>query len=146
MTTGMILSELVDKPDNRMKFDIDQSQTDEFAWFRSLAKIHDKIGNFSDIRQHNTGEKIMASRSLTSENRKTGGEISKKTKDNSLKSGTPSKYTKLAPDIPQSLRIVELSDDSEEDDLIPYAKPDSDPEDEDEDPTLVERNRPTAPV
>ena len=31
-------------------------------------------------------------------------------------------------------------------DLVPYQKPDSDASDEDEDPTLVQRNRPNAPV
>jgi telomere length regulation protein len=47
-------------------------------------------------------------------------------------------------------RIIELVDDDvvdeDDDDILPYAKPDSDPEDEDEDPTLVERNKPKAPV
>ena len=42
---------------------------------------------------------------------------------------------------------MEVLDDSEDDDdLIPYAKPDSDPEDEDEDPTLINRDKPKAPV
>jgi telomere length regulation protein len=42
---------------------------------------------------------------------------------------------------------MEVLDDSEEDDdLVPYAKPDSDPEDEDEDPTMINRDKPKAPV
>lgn len=45
------------------------------------------------------------------------------------------------------ISIEEVDDDSEsEDDLISYQKPDDDPEDSDEDPTLINRSKPKAPV
>ncbi|KAB8299171.1 hypothetical protein EYC80_001274 [Monilinia laxa] len=49
------------------------------------------------------------------------------------------------------IAIEEIEDDDEvesddDDGLTPYAKPDSDAEDSDEDPTLITRNKPTAPV
>jgi len=48
---------------------------------------------------------------------------------------------------PTKSKIVEvMSDSDDDDDLIPFAKPDSDPEDSDEDATLVQRNKPKAPV
>jgi len=48
---------------------------------------------------------------------------------------------------PTKSKIVEvMSESDDDDDLIPFAKPDSDPEDSDEDATLVQRNKPKAPV
>jgi len=48
---------------------------------------------------------------------------------------------------PTKSKIVEvMSDSDDDDDLVPFAKPDSDPEDSDEDATLVQRNKPKAPV
>ena len=48
-----------------------------------------------------------------------------------------------APAKPMS-KIVQLVE--EDDDLVPYEKPDSDPEDDDEDPTLVSREKLRPPV
>ena len=48
---------------------------------------------------------------------------------------------------PMKTKIVEvMSGSDDDDDLTPFAKPDSDPEDSDEDATLVQRNKPKAPV
>ena len=48
----------------------------------------------------------------------------------------------------QGPRVVEVMSDSEDEDadLMVYEKPDSDPEDDTDDPTAINRNKPTAPV
>jgi telomere length regulation protein len=46
----------------------------------------------------------------------------------------------------EAMAVEEIHEAGGDDDIPGYAKPDSDEEDEDEDPTLVQRNKPTAPV
>ncbi|MCJ1310909.1 telomere binding protein [Agyrium rufum] len=67
--------------------------------------------------------------------------------------GTPQKTHNPKPTLASSSKIVSIeelsaSDSSEsfDSDLPTYAKPDTDPEDSDEDPTLITRNKPHAPV
>jgi telomere length regulation protein len=68
--------------------------------------------------------------------------------------GPPSRTTGARASNAQSVKVVSIeeigdseNDESEEDeDLIPYEKPDEDPSDSDDDPTLVQRNKPTPPV
>ena len=110
-----------------MRFKIEELETTEAQWYKSLTNVRDTIGSINVLK---SGAPAPASK--------------KKAKSRSDK-------IESMPIIPQrSTKIVaiqELNDDeSEEDDLVPYAKPDSDVEDSDEDPTLVQRNKPTAPV
>lgn len=133
MAVGKVISEIVDKPENAMKFEFEDGEKEEVEYFRKLMQINDKLGHIGDLELSQSG--FHNSHNRTS-----------KTKDTKQKS-----TDKFAPvggqSQPSGPRIVEVMDDSEEDDdLIPYAKPDSDPEDESDDPTAVQRNKPTAPV
>jgi len=134
MVVGMAVSELIDKPENRMKFDVEELETDEAKWYRQLIYVDDKTGDFTDAKT------CWKNKGSARSNRK---EIQLKEKKNTLvKPVAP----RNIPRVPTGPRIVEVLDEDDSDDLQPYAKPDSDPEDESEDPTSVNRNKPTAPV
>ncbi|KAF2085630.1 hypothetical protein K490DRAFT_67513 [Saccharata proteae CBS 121410] len=131
MVVGMAMSDLVDKPDNRLKFEFDESEDADARWFMQLTKIDDKIGSISNIRHTST---------QATESMPIRPSASKKMQN---------EHTKSNPQPPAvgGPRIIEILDESDsDDDLVPYSKPDSDPEDDSEDPTLVQRNKPTAPV
>ncbi|KAJ5646596.1 hypothetical protein N7490_002968 [Penicillium lividum] len=125
MIVGTGISELVEEPGKSMKFDLEEMRNAETQWYLSLMKTRDDIGSFESFKSLLKSDKSLSA---------------------------PSNANKPKPrSAPQ--RIVEvISDDEDEnnesdyDDLIPYAKPDDDAEDDDEDATLVQRNKPTAPV
>lgn len=134
MVVGMAISNLVDKPGSKMDFDIDDLKTPEAKWYQNLVKVDDKIGCFKDIKGA-FGVKEVDSATTARP---------RPTKKPTQPKPTPKP---LIQEEVQGPRIMEILDDSEEDDdLVPYAKPDSDPEDEDEDPTMINRDKPKAPV
>ncbi|CAC9890822.1 unnamed protein product [Aureobasidium pullulans] len=139
MVVGMAISDLVDKSGSKMNFDIDDMKTPEGKWYQHLVRVNDKVGNYTDIKNV-FGNETTNSLTKSSQTNKSPA---------SRKKPVPSK-PKPKPMIqeePRGSRIMEVLDDSEEDDdLVPYAKPDSDPEDEDEDPTMINRDKPKAPV
>lgn len=126
----MAISKMVDKAETQLKFDLESDEAAEAQWFQNLTEINDKLGNISDL-------KVQEKRSLLKQTTRKGA-----SKPASKITERPS-ITEI-----QGPRIVEvLSDDEDDDDdLVPYSKPDSDPEDETDDPTEINRNKPTAPV
>lgn len=138
MIVGMAISDLVDKPGSKMNFDIDDLKTAEGKWYQRLVKVDDKTGDHREIREvfdraHKVTERDFATMSSP---RSTKKPVQAKPKPRPV-----------VQEEPQGPRIMEVLEDSEEDDdLVPYAKPDSDPEDEDEDPTMINRDKPKAPV
>ncbi|KAL1603482.1 telomere binding protein [Paraconiothyrium brasiliense] len=130
IAVGMAISKTVDKPETQLKFDLEGAEAEETEWYQRLTQINDKLGEISDL-------KVQENRSSKQGDRK--GRTKAVTK------GTASPaVTEI-----QGPRIVEIlsdEDEDEDDDLIPYSKPDSDPEDETDDPTEINRNKPTAPV
>jgi telomere length regulation protein len=137
MVVGMAISDLVDKQGSKMNFEIDDLKTPEAKWYQHLVKVDDKIGSFKDIKE------AFGARSLT-ETDSTTTSKARPAKNLAQPKLTPKP---LIQEEVQGPRIMEVLDDSEEDDdLVPYAKPDFDPEDEDEDPTMINRDKPKAPV
>lgn len=131
MATGMAISQLVDKPENRMRFDIENGLEAEAQRFMQLVYVNDDIGDYRDIL------KLMLPRAASHSERSTSKETPKVlTKSAKSTKGNP------GPTFPKVVLIGQLDDE----DLIPYEKPDSDREDEEDDPTLVQRNPPIAPV
>ncbi len=132
MITATAISEIVDPKEKRMNFSMDEVHGAEGQWYRNLTKQEDRVGSISDL--------------------KLAPSASKKGHSNSLKQ----RVTKQKASIPfnksnassKIISIVELdsNSESEDEDLVAYEKPDSDPSDSEEDATLVERNRPVAPV
>ena len=131
MVVGTAFSELVDPKDKRMAFSTDEMNTSDGQWYRSLVTVNDSLGSIEDLKS--------ASAPLTESSVQPPRSINSSTSGGSKKAAqTSSKVI--------SIEEIDDSSNSEAEDLPMYEKPDSDPEDEDEDPTLVQRNRPMVPV
>ena len=115
-----------------MTFSSEEIKSTDGQWYRSLTSVEDVIGSIEDLKPRALVLKSPSSRPIQT-------------------AGTNGKITKPSTKTPSTSKIVSIeeilgSSDSEDDDLPMYEKPDSDESDEDEDPTLVQRNRPTVPV
>lgn len=114
-----------------MNFKSEEVNGTEGQWYMKLTKLEDSVGSISDLQ-------------LVSASKKTEIELSQ-VKATRAKSShvlvQPISESKII-----SIEEIEDSSDSEDEDLPLYEKPDSDPSDSEDDPTLVERNRPAAPV
>ena len=132
MVVGTAISELVDPKDKRMNFKIEEMNDADGLWYRALPAINDNIGSIEDLKPAHasrTQPQVKATKPANSQRRPQSPR-------------TPAKSTS------KIISIEEVDDDTDTDaeELPTYAKPDSDPSDEDEDPTLVQRDKPTAPV
>ncbi|OCK84672.1 hypothetical protein K432DRAFT_319798 [Lepidopterella palustris CBS 459.81] len=139
IVVGLAISELVDKPGNRLKFELDETQYSEAKWFQQLTNLNDKVGTPEDLKfvqiKMNTNQvKIGQTSDISSSKSRT----SRSTK---IYAGADVNCRQIT-----GPRIIEVEDDSEDDDLVPYGKPDSDPEDDYDDPTMIQRDKPKAPV
>jgi len=125
MVVGTVISSLIDKEGARMDFDVPVMNTPEALWYQSLVHVHDRIGTIKDLHASPSKQSLFKPLVDTQPPR--------------------AKIVKIAE---SKSRIIEVLEDDDEDDdgLTPYAKPDSDPENSDDDATNVQRNKPTAPV
>lgn len=131
MAVGEALSSLVDTGDKIMDFKVDDLATAEAKWLKSLVNVEDMVG---PIQPLSFGSPVRESNPTN------------------LRTQKPASKPTPRPTGSKIVAIEEIEDSGEEeqesddDGLTPYAKPDSDVEDSDEDATLVTRNKPTAPV
>jgi telomere length regulation protein len=127
MFVGEAISQLVDKDKKtKMIFKLDGADGQEGELWRELVFIVDKPKTVSLLRATSRSEARPVGTAK-------------------LPKAIPTRKAKEAK--PIKSKIVEVtSEPDEDDDLVPFAKPDSDPEDSDEDATLVQRNKPKAPV
>lgn len=126
MVVGEALSSLGHEGATRLDFQMDETKTDEAKWYKGLVDISDNIGPMDMLISRSTAATKRAEASKPRE--------------------MPPK-PKSKPKTEKPKMIIEEVDTSEsEDDIVPYAKPDSDAEDSDEDPTVVTRDKPKAPV
>ncbi|KAK6504026.1 telomere binding protein [Arthrobotrys conoides] len=137
MIVGETISKLVDKTERQLKFkdSLDVSDEEAAKW-RALVEVDDIIPSFDIFK-----DKVFEPSSLKRTSKKPASTLTKKPVVVEITS-TPG--TISITDI-SSTRIQEL-DSSSDDDLIPYPKPDSDPEDSDDDATLVNRKKIPPPV
>ncbi|GAM86006.1 hypothetical protein ANO11243_040160 [Dothideomycetidae sp. 11243] len=133
MCVGMGISRLVDEGSMIMNFDVDDVKSQYAQHLMELVDTRDTTGSLNEL----TPSKNQVSESAQI---KTNSSKTASTKTVRNISATPALSLGTGP------RIVEVLSDDEDGDLVPYAKPDSDPEDDDEDPTLVNRNKSKAPV
>ncbi|TID17367.1 Telomere length regulation protein [Venturia nashicola] len=140
MIVGMTMSSLTDKETGRLAFTDETLETPEAQWYRHLPRVNDHIGKIDDIQTQAVVQHLHS----TSQSVTTKTNVTNRLKTTKIQAGPrqgPSTSVISGP------RVVELDDETDEDDdLVPYGKPDSDPEDDDEDPTLVDRNKPRPPV
>lgn len=128
IAVGTCISKMVDAQELQLKFEVEGAEVEEVDWYQRLAQVDDMIGPQADLLSES--KPVAPARKMPSKAKtKLGSHI-----------------------IPQfdGPRVVEVlsEDDSEDDDsdLQAYAKPDSDPEDDTDDPEAINRNKPTAPV
>ncbi|KAK4044461.1 telomere length regulation protein-domain-containing protein [Parachaetomium inaequale] len=125
MVVGEALSGLVDKGDKRLNFKMEETDDEEGCWYKGLTRPMDEIDSMHPL--------LSAQFNTPQGNRQ-----------------SPQKpMAGPAPQPSQTGFIIEELSDEEapaDDDIIPYAKPDSDAEDSDDDATMVRRDKPKAPV
>lgn len=131
MVVGTAISELVDPIEKRMKFSSEHIDSLDGQWYLNLTKMRVEVGVISDLKPVNAS----SNKALTHTTKGTKG-------------GQAAKPTTKSTEASKIISIEEVFDDSEseEEDLPAYQKPDSDESDEDEDPTLVQRDKPAASV
>ena len=142
MVSATAVSSLIDKEGSRMSFGTDELRTEESMWYQALVNVNDKIGNLQDFEQV-----VQSQSSVVKRQRKQLA----KTRDMPIVNGKqtfgparPPAQTEVIGE--KVMEILDDEEDDEEDSLKPYAKPDSDAEDSDEDATLVNRNKARPPV
>jgi telomere length regulation protein len=134
MVVGEALSGLVHGEEKRLDFHMDETNTAEAKWYKSLVHVSDSIGPISPLSAQSSREEQKKPR---------------KTQKAPKPVVRPSAVRPRSPPKPGFI-IEEIDDDEDDkekdDDLVAYAKPDSDAEDSDDDPTVINRNKPKAPV
>ncbi|KAL9583796.1 MAG: hypothetical protein Q9203_004929, partial [Teloschistes exilis] len=133
MCVGTAVSELVDPVDRRMNFSSEEVTGSRGQHYLRLTKVHDSLGSIDDLRPAKG-----AAVPQISQNQK---RLLVKGTQSSKDSKPPSTESKII-----SIEEIQSGSEYEDDDLPTYAKPDSDASDSDEDVTVVNRDKPTAPV
>ncbi|KAI1461595.1 telomere length regulation protein-domain-containing protein [Annulohypoxylon moriforme] len=129
MVIGEALSGLVHGKETKLDFKMEEMDTEEARWYKSLVHISDKAGPLDPLRQS-----IVTSKPAS--------------KPKPARSSAPPAQRPGKQPAQSGFIIEEIDDDDEgeDPDLVPYAKPDSDAEDSDDDATLINRDKPKAPV
>jgi telomere length regulation protein len=143
MVVGTALSGLVDKEGSKLSFGTEDMQTPEAKRYMDLVKINDKASRLDDFSKlvADTDKRRRAKIHKPVPPRQIMPKI-----DGKPTYGPVRPPTKVQTEV-EGEKVAEISDsDSEDDGLTPYAKPDSDAEDSDEDATLVNRDKSRAPV
>lgn len=143
MVVGTALSSLVDKAGSKLSFGTDDMQTPEAKRYMDLVNVNDSPGALEDFAKLavDTDERRRAEIHKPVAPRQFMPKI-----DGKPTFGPVRPPTKVQTEV-EGARVAEISDtDSDDDGLTPYAKPDSDAEDSDEDATLVNRDKSRAPV
>jgi telomere length regulation protein len=136
MAVGSAISKMVDKPELQLNFDLEGDEAMEAEWYQQLTHVDDKFGELKSLDMKRGDEASMSNTDSRNENRTVRSNKTNKPPNKPI-------ITEI-----KGPRIVEILDESEEEDkdLVAYAKPDSDPEDDTDDPTEINRNKPSAPV
>ncbi|KAJ3522171.1 hypothetical protein NM208_g12973 [Fusarium decemcellulare] len=133
LVVGESLSALIDDSKKKLDFKMEETDTEEAQYLKSLTKVSDEIGPIDPILSDPGLKAEPQPRKPTA----TPNSTQKKPKQNKKPLITEAKPKAIIEEVDSS--------DEEDDDLAPYSK-DSDPEDSDEDATLVQRNKPKPPV
>lgn len=136
MIVATAVSKLVDKPDKVMDFGVEEMDNEEAHSWLELVNIVDHLGDMDDLKKSS----MMAL--PKTERRRPPSAVSQRP-PKPVQHSTKIIAIEEIPDSDKENASLQEEDDP---DLPPYARPDSDAEDSDEDPTLVNRNKPSAPV
>ncbi|RMZ84548.1 hypothetical protein DV737_g1136, partial [Chaetothyriales sp. CBS 132003] len=135
------VSRLVDPDDKRLNFGIEELEEDDAQTWFGLVNIRDEVGTIEDL-QVQTDKPVVVVELAEDE-------PSKYNQNNNLKGDKGKKAAAQASSKIISIEEItedEDDNDSDEADLVPYAKPDSDASDSEDDATLIDRCKPSAPI
>ncbi|KAF4431795.1 DNA replication checkpoint tel2 [Fusarium acutatum] len=132
LVVGESLSALIDDKKQRLDFKMEQTETEEAQQLKSLTKVSDLVGPIDPILFDHAIETIPQKRKPS-------------TPSEALQKKAKQKRKPVVIEAKPKAIIEEVDSSEEDDDLAPYSK-DSDPEDSDDDATLVQRNKPKPPV
>lgn len=144
MVVGTALSGLVDKAGSKLSFGTDDMQTSEAKRYMELVNTNDQPGTLQDFAKlvADTDKQRHARLHKPVPPRQLMPKIDGKPTFGPVRPPPNKVQTEV-----QGAKVAEISDtDSDDEGLTPYAKPDSDAEDSDEDATLVNRDKSRAPV
>ncbi|KUL86714.1 hypothetical protein ZTR_03111 [Talaromyces verruculosus] len=131
MIVGMAISELVEPAGKAMKFDLEGFDSEEVEWYMGLARVDDKMSSIQELQELEPGKENISKPAKTSKPKV---------------AWAPSPIQRESSKIVAIEEIMDDDVEDEEDEFMPYAKPDSDASDSEDDPTLVQRGKATAPV
>lgn len=130
MVVGEALSSLGHESATKLDFQMDEMKTDQAIWYKGLVEVSDDVGPVD----------ILVSRPTTATKPADPAKPWRPVPKPKAKPVSKPTAEKAKP------IIEEVGTSESEDDIVPYAKPDSDAEDSDDDATLVRRDKPKAPV
>lgn len=131
LVVGEALSSLIDDSKQRLNFKMEETDTEEAQQLKGLTKISDPVGPTDPILSNIAMEPTIQKRKHTT---------SSKPAQKKAKQKKP-----IITEVKPKAIIEEIDSSDEDEDLAPYFK-DSDPEDSDDDATLVQRNKLKPPV
>ncbi|KXL41997.1 MAG: hypothetical protein FE78DRAFT_155358 [Acidomyces sp. 'richmondensis'] len=148
MAVATAFSSLVDKEGTKMNFDVEEMRTAEAKRYFDLVKLQDRVGaldGFGHLLEESNLARLPAQKSSQRSRREMTAMLNGRPVFGPPK---PPSLIEAAHTEVNGEKLLEILDDSENEDdrLKPYAKPDSDPEDSDEDATLVNRRKTRPPV
>lgn len=141
MYLGVIISKLIDDPSNTLTFEFDDAEKEELEWYRGLTQVEDCVGSLQDLVAADD-----PSSPFKSANKRPLSDKPAATKR--IQNGDKAVPRMTAADRqPNNEKDAEDESYSDSDsDFVSYEKPDSDTEDSEEDPTLIDRSKPRAPM
>lgn len=131
LVVGEALSALIDDNKKRLDFKMEETDTEEAQQLKGLTKVSDLAGPIDPILSNVTMEVIPEKRKPATSTKA----VQKK----------PKQKKPAVTEVKPKAIIEEIDSSEEDEDFAPYSK-DSDPEDSDDDATLVQRNKPKPPV
>jgi telomere length regulation protein len=158
MVVAETLSAMVDGEARRLKFGLPELDTEEAAWWRALVGVLDEASDVDALlveaeeqktkalelaKPKEAAAKTMVPRPIAPLNDPEPGEPMK---PKPAKGAKPKPLIQVVDDDGDNDDNDDDADPSDSADLAPYAKPAFDPEDSDDDPTLVTRNKAQPPV
>ncbi|KAF4587724.1 DNA replication checkpoint protein tel2 [Ophiocordyceps camponoti-floridani] len=137
MVVGESLSALSEGKAKKLDFHMEEMETEEADWLKGLCRTEDDVGSFDSLT---SSAPSIPSTLLVPSTASTTMPYRQATSRRKPKQPPPTTDTP-----PPKALIEEINSSGDEDDLAPYPKG-SDPEDSDDDATLVQRNKPRPPV
>ncbi|RMD39429.1 hypothetical protein DV735_g5704, partial [Chaetothyriales sp. CBS 134920] len=136
------VSRLVDPDDKKLDFGVEELEQDYAQKWFDLVNVQDRTGTIESLEAQ-TNRPVVVIELAEDVTTLKDNPKPVKGKGKGKNAATQPSYSKI-------ISIEEISDEGDDDDddadLVPYPKPDSDASDSEDDPTLIDRSKPSAPI